>query len=195
MNLIYTAQILSNKIPHLKIYLIGLLCWILILSGCYRGKIAPDTRPKLPGKVFNASDKDIIKLQKTLRQRGVNVITIGSDYLIIIPSSILFTDESAYLTWTSYATLNQVASFLKQFRKVAITITSYSNKYASTKREYALTRARAKAVGNYLWSQGIDSRLLFTVGVGSDKPIMSWTRGGDASPNSRVEITFREAII
>ena len=49
-------------------------------------------------------------------------------------------------------------------------------------------------VGEYFWSQGIDSRFIFTQGLGSDKPVVSFTQGGDSSPNARIEITFRDAV-
>ncbi|KTD13331.1 type IVB secretion system protein IcmN/DotK [Legionella jamestowniensis] len=167
----------------------------LLLFGCHRGGVLVMDGPKLPRKVAGASDKEVILMQKRLAKCGVKVITIGSEYLISIPSAALFADQSPRLTWPSYGLLNNVASFLKQFRKVAITVTSYSSKYVSAKREHALTLARSRAVADYLWSQGVDSRFIFTIGAGSDKPIMAYTQGGDQSPNSRIEITFRDAII
>ena len=91
--------------------------------------------------------------------------------------------------------MNHIACFLKQFRKVAITITAFSNKCLSYDRERALTLARARAVAHYLWGQGLDSRLLFARGLGSQKPILTTRTGGDNSINSRVEITFRRVII
>lgn len=128
-------------------------------------------------------------------KRGIKVITIGQNYLISIPASALFEDQTPHLTWASYGVLNDVAVFLKQFRKVAINITGYSSKYVSVQRERALTLARTRVVGEYLWSQGVDSRFIFTEGLGSDKPVVSFTQGGDSSPNARIEITFRRAVI
>nr|WP_302473901.1 type IVB secretion system protein IcmN/DotK [Legionella sp. PL877] len=173
-----------------------LLALLLLLAGCTgRPYIIRDDDPQLPRKVAGTSDKAVIGLQKSLAKCGVKVVTIGSDYLISIPSAALFPDQSPRLTWASYGLLNNVVKFLKQFRKVAVHVTSYSSKYVSPKREHALTLARSRAVADYLWSQGIDSRFIFTVGAGSDKPIMAYTQGGDKSPNSRIEITFRDAII
>lgn len=178
-------------------WLATLLGFLLLLS-CSKVKVydpKDSDSLKLPFRVNGTNDKENIRLQKLLTHHGVAVVTIGQDYLISIPSSSLFPNQSPQLTWVSYGLLNNVVRFLKQFRKVAITITAYSGKYVSVKREHALTIARARAVADYLWSQGIDSRFIFTEGAGSDKPIMGYPGGGDKTPNSRIEITFRDAIV
>jgi intracellular multiplication protein IcmN len=150
---------------------------------------------KLPHGVAAASDRTAMILQKTLNSAGIKVISIGQDYLISIPSLALFPEQSPRLTWNAYPVLNKIVLYMKQFRKIGVNITSYSNKYVSVRREQALTLARARAVGDYLWSQGIDSRFIFTEGAGSDKPITDYSPAGDRSPNSRIEITFRDAIV
>lgn len=169
----------------------------LFLLGCHKKVYHPldDDPLLLPRKVEGTDDKAIMKIQKSLTHCGVAVITIGQDYLISIPSASLFPNQSPQLTWASYGLLNNVVRFLKQFRKVGVNVTGFTGKYVSDRREHALTLARARAVGDYLWSQNIDSRFIFTEGEGSDKPIMGFTRGGDKTPNSRIEITFRDAIV
>ncbi|ARG96822.1 type IVB secretion system protein IcmN/DotK [Legionella micdadei] len=188
---------------RLRVGLLAFSTWhatllaFLLLLGCKTKVYHPEDNEalKLPYKVEGADDEAIIGLQKSLKRCGVAVITIGQDYLISIPSASLFPNQSPQLTWASYGLLNNVVRFLKQFRKVAVNITAFSGKYVSQRREHALTLARARAVADYLWSQGIDSRFIFTEGMGSDKPMMGYTRGGDKSPNSRIEITFRDAIV
>ena len=165
---------------------------LLALTGCHH-KLA--TEPgKLPYKVNGAKDRNIMKMQAHFNKKGVRVITMGQDYMISIPSAALFANESPRLLWGSYPLLNAVACYLKQFHKIAVNITSYSNKCVSARRDRALTLARARAVGDYLWSQGIDSRFIFTQGLGSDKPIVNFVQNGDQSPNSRIEIIFRDAV-
>lgn len=174
------------------------LLMLLLLSGCKRGgnyQPLEEDVYRLPKKVAGASDYTVMTMQKKFDKRGVKVITIGSDYLISIPSQALFADQSPRIRWESYALLNQVVVFLKQFRKIGVNVTSYSSHYVSSRREQALTLARARVVANYLWSQGIDSRFIFSEGAGSDKPVVSFYLGGDKSPNSRIEITFRDAIV
>jgi intracellular multiplication protein IcmN len=185
-------------IPGLSAWHVTLLA-SLLLFGCHRHHSyvpLPDDNFKLPRKVANTSDAQVIAMMNAFKRAGVvKVITIGSDYLISIPSSALFPNQSPRLTWQSYRILNQVVKFMSQFRKVSVNVTGYSSKYVSVRREQSLTFARARAVADYLWLQGIDSRFIFSEGAGSEKPITAMTQGGDNAPNSRIEITFRDAIV
>ena len=167
---------------------------LITLTGCHKQALVVVDQEKLPYKVNGANDRTMIAMQARFNREGVKVISVGQDYMISIPSALLFPNESPQLTWGSYSLLNAVACYLKQFRKSAINVTAFSNKCVSAERDRALTLTRARAVGDYLWSQGIDSRFIFTQGLGSDKPIVSFTQKGDQSPNSRIEITFRDAV-
>lgn len=166
---------------------------VISLSACHK-VLLPAEEQSLPFKVAGANDKNIKDWQRRLNHHGVRVLTVGQDYLIAIPSAVLFPSESPQLTWDSYGLLNAVACYLKQFRKISISVTAYSNKCVSAQRDNALTLARARAVGDYLWSQGVDSRFIFTQGQGSDKPILATQQTGDNSMNSRIEIRFRDAV-
>jgi intracellular multiplication protein IcmN len=171
---------------------------VLSCVGCFRHpklRLPPDDTYKLPRRVPGSADVKVVSMMKAFnRGRVVKVISIGSDYLIAIPSSALFPADSPQINWQSYAVLNQVAAFLKQFRKVAITITSYSGKYGHEHRAQALTLARSRTVGDYLWSQGVDTRFVFTEGAGSDKPLSGYFGLGDNPADSRIEITFRDTV-
>lgn len=188
-------QLRMGKTPIFSRCLI--LLAMLLSIGCQRTQVINmhDGVYRLPKRVSNTADGAVIALQRKLARCGILVITEGQDYLISIPSSVLFPDQSPRLTWQSYGALNVVAEFMKQFRKVAVNVTSHSSKYISTRREQSLTEARARAVADYLWSQGIDSRMIITEGAGSDKPISANPINSDRSINSRIEITFRDTIV
>jgi len=179
-----------------RVLCLALLVSIIGLTACQKkAKGYPSDPPEIPCKVYGASDEAIIKMQAEFNQKGVRVISIGQNYLISIPSSMIFADQSPRIKWASYQLLNDVSCYLRQFRKVAVNVTSFSSKYKSNQRERALTLARARAVGDYLWSQCINSRFIFTDGHGSDKPVIKNLRGGDYSPNSRIELTFRRTLV
>lgn len=169
---------------------------LLALTGCHafhNDKLVNEPA-KLPYKVAGAKDRSMMKLQARLNKKGVNIITMGQNYMISIPSSLIFANGSPRLKWHSYTLINDVVCYMKQFQKIGVNVTAFSNKCVSAKRDRALTVARARVMGDYLWSQGIDSRFIFTQGLGSDKPIVSFAGNGDLSPNSRIEITFRDAV-
>lgn len=192
----------QSNLRHVKSYyssiVLQVTTWffLLLLVACQPQSIVPsDDLTKLPTQVDGASDATITQLQSRLNHAGARVITIGQNYLIIIPSTLLFPTQSPQVMWESYALLNDLACYLKQFRKVSIHINAFSSPFVSREREHALTLARARTVADYLWSQGVDSRFIFTQGLGSDKPIGQFKQCGDDSPNSRIEITFRRTIV
>lgn len=169
---------------------------VLVLTACRHNDISMEnTGYTLPQNVEGTSDKKMSAMIRAFKKNSaINVISEGQDYMISIPSAALFPDESPRITWKGYCVLNQVAAFMKQFRKIAVNVTSYSNQYVSVAREQALTSKRARNVADYLVSQGIDTRLIFTEGAGSDKPVSGFTQNRDSSPVSRIEIIFRNAI-
>lgn len=166
---------------------------VLILTAC-QSKVQVDSTDKLPTHVAGAYDSQITQLQKQLNSHGVRIVTIGQDYLITIPSRLLFPTQSPQLTWDSYELLNILVCYLREFRKVNLNVTVFSSQYVSAKREHALTVARARAVADYLWAQDVDTRFIFTHGLGSDKPDGVFKKVGDGAPLSRIEITFRRAV-
>ena len=168
-----------------------LLCWGLL--GCSSSRVFDDPSP-LPTGVENTSDEEIVEAYDKLTQEHVQIITMGDHYLISIPSKLLFNDNSPKLKLSAYELLDDVVTYLQSFRKVAVQVRAYSNCYQSHARTEALTQTRAKIVGNYLWSRNIESSIVFTDGMGDDKPIVTSKRGWDSSPNSRVEISFKQVV-
>lgn len=167
----------------------------LLFTSCSKDNVIVfPSSPSLPYKVAGTSDATAMAWQDRFNKSGLQVVSEGQDYLIRIPTVLVFPDQSPQIAWGSYNLLNDVACYLKEFRKVAVSVTAYSAGCESSPRERALTLARARAVGNYLWSQGIDSRFVFTHGLGNDKPMVSVAPNNDKSPNSRIEITFRDAV-
>ena len=175
--------------------IIWLIIVLLLSSGCQRA-YSPYAREseRLPQRVLSVRDPGAQKIVNRLNRQGVTVISMGQNYLVSIPAALLFAGESPRIRWESYAVLNDVVCYLNQFRKIGVDVSAFSSQYVSPSRERALTSARARVVADYLWSQDIDSRFVFTRGLGSDKPIISAYGGGDRNSNARVEITFRNAV-
>ncbi|MDP3561468.1 MAG: OmpA family protein [Legionellaceae bacterium] len=175
---------------------INLIFMLLIgLLGCHSSpKVPIDDVPVLPQAVDGASDPTTVKLQGKLAKQGVQVISMGQMYLISIPSALIFADQSPKVNWGAYAVLNDVVCYMRQFRKITVHINVYGCCYLSERRTRALTLTRSRTIANYLWSQNIETRMVFTQGMGDDKPIVPAAKCTDSSPNSRIEIIFRRAV-
>lgn len=168
----------------------------MMLLGCSNSFNPPVLEGiKLPTKVNGSSDPSIVKLEDKLSKKGVKIINIGQRYLISVPSMLVFASDSPKINWPSYDLLNDLAAYLRKFRKTTVHVNTYSNCYLSERRTYALTLARSRAVANYLWSQNIESQIVFTQGMGNDKPIVAYAKCNDSSPNSRIEIVFTRVIV
>ena len=152
-----------------------------LISSCAPRHHFQDSDPGLPIQGTGSSERMILFLQKKMAQEGIRVITMGQNYLLVIPSAAIFNNQAPSIKWRSYALLNDVACYLQQFSKIIVQVNVYSTCYKSERRAYALTLARARAVGDYLWSQGIDSRFIFTRGLGNDTPIVEHAKENDAS--------------
>jgi intracellular multiplication protein IcmN len=148
------------------------LRWAVVLA-CYVALTACTSLQALPKH----------SAETHLTDRGIQLITQGDDYLLSIPGRLLFYDHSPRIRWEAYAVLNDVAKYLRLYRKVSVQVTALSAPYRyaqSAERTEALTRAQAEAVANYLWSQDIRARFIYAY--------------GQRSLNSRVEITFKEVV-
>src|SRR3990167_3489759 len=161
------------------------LCVLLLLSACKPSQLL-DEDSRLPREVTGVNDQTILEMEKLLRHEGIRVISEGDQYLVSVPAKYLFAEQSPRLTWKSFKLLNDLACYLRLFRKVGVEVSAYTSKYASVKREHALSLARAQAVADYLWSQRIETRFLFSHGHGRDKPIVLKAPQGDNSPNARI---------
>lgn len=165
-----------------------------LMSGCQNNRSNPpliENDARLPHQIAGASDSLILALEKRLKKKNIRIISMGDDYLISVPTGLIFADQSPRITWDSFAVLNEVACYLRLYRKIGVQVSTYVSQYGTTRREYALSLARSNAVANYLWSQGIESRFIFAHGQGSEKPIVSKVSQDDRAPNARIEITFR----
>ena len=170
-----------------------LLCWGLL--GCH-SKLTDFIKdePTLPPGVNGTSDAAVADMYKKLTEKGVHIETMGQQYMVSIPATLLFADQSPKIKWQSYDLLNEVVCYVQSFHKVTVHVNAYTSCYWSEQRTHALSLARARVVGNYLWSHNIESRIVFTEGQGDDKPIVANTDCSDASANARVEIVFRQKV-
>ena len=192
MKAIYSLKTIKHSQSHWLLWIWLSLC-VVELLGCSSRYSFQDTS-NLPTHLA-PPDPQKIKLERKLIAEEIQVIQQGQYILISIPSALLFLPHSPVLLWPSYQYLNDVACYIKMFRKVELYVNAYEAKMDNHQRSLSLTRLRATNIANYLSTQNVDSRLLVMQGLAYDKPIMKTEYKQNRLANSRIEILFKEEII
>ena len=152
-------------------------------------KPAPTTKPA-PTVVANANPKPAPKAEpkkesKILADLDRKKIKEGS---IIKIDKLFFKADSSAITDESYPVLEEVYKFLLDNSRVVIEIGGHTNNIPSDEFCDQLSRARAKAVSDYLIEKGIEETRLIYKGYGKRKPISSNLSTIGRRQNQRVEI-------
>lgn len=148
------------------------------------------------GSIWGGTLGAVLACKRTLVEdllyNGVQVIRVGDDVKIILPSDRFFYPQSSNFNPNYFPLLNEVALLLDSFDKISVRIAAYSGDSGDWRRNLALTRVQARTMMNYFVNAGIDARLIYAVGCGNAMPIAPEDSAVGQSMNRRVEITLRK---
>ena len=128
-----------------------------------------------------------------LEKEGVKLVEEISDEFEIIVNevykfkNVLFDFNEAKLLEDSIKELNELSKYLSENLDLNIEIYGHTDNLGSDTRNKELSEQRAKAVADYLISQGLDYSKIKFFGYGSSKPISSNETDGGRQLNRRVE--------
>ena len=133
-------------------------------------------------------DQQEAKLRQKLQGTGVSVTRQGDNIILNMPGNITFQTNSADINANFYNVLNSVVLVLNEFNKTLIDVMGHTDSTGTDAINQPLSERRAASVGQYLISQGIDSRRVATQGFGKTRPIASNDTPEGRSQNRRVEL-------
>ena len=110
----------------------------------------------------------------------------------IVLNNILFSSGSADLIPSSYVELNDLAAQLKKQTSIRIKVSGHTDNQGTSSTNMILSEGRAKAVVQYLESQGIASDRMTFEGLGETKPVASNDTEDGRRANRRVEFLVIE---
>lgn len=131
-------------------------------------------------------------LEDKLENRGVKVIILGDQIMMVLPSVLVFNERTSNIRLHAYSTLDLVAQFINRYPNMSVNVSAYTS--ACTLPDtvnIALTQQQAASVVKYLWSKGVNTRLLSASGYGGEKLIAA-NKPNWNSENFRVEITLEK---
>lgn len=148
----------------------------------------------LVGSIFGASYGAYIErnasLADKLQNRGVTLVVLGDQILIVVPSARLFEPMSAKIKPDAYSTLNLVARYVNGFTKMLVKIGAYTNPMRSSDIALCLSQEQAESVARYFVASGLDARLLYAAGYGGAEPVQKSSCAFKENDNYRIEITL-----
>ena len=128
------------------------------------------------------------KLREELQGSGVSVVREGDNIRLILPGNITFETDSYNLRSDFYPVLNSVGTVLAKYNDTTLRVTGHTDNTGSKAYNQTLSERRARAVANYLATQGVSSARSFSEGRGFDQPIASNGSASGRAQNRRVEL-------
>ncbi len=109
---------------------------------------------------------------------------------VYILNNIHFEFNSYKLLPSSFAELDELVKILKKNPQWTIELSGHTDDVGSETYNLQLSKSRAKSVGDYLSSNGVDKNRVFTQGFGKEKPLVPATSEEARQKNRRVELRF-----
>lgn len=137
------------------------------------------------GYYFDAQEK---KLRDRLQGTGVSVTRTETGIILNMPGNISFPSGQYAILPSFYDVLNSVSLVLKEYDKTAVKVAGHTDSTGGFELNQTLSENRARAVANYLASQGVSQARLHSYGYGPRYPIASNDTAQGKAANRRVEI-------
>ena len=126
-----------------------------------------------------------------LRQDNIQIVQMGDTYTVILPSDKFFVRGTSQINPHYLGTLDEIVRYIRNFDKVGIKVSGYSDNIGPAQRNLALTQTQAQHVMHELWNRGVDVRVMYAKGYGACNPIASNKRVAGRRKNRRIEITLQ----
>lgn len=133
-------------------------------------------------------------LADKLENRGVQIIQLGDQILIVIPSFVVFDYMTSRLLAGAYDTLDLVVEFIGRYPNMSVKVAGYTSAVEPEDVSVMLSKQQAEKIMRYMWNRNINTRMLFAEGYGGSKLVTANT-GDWGSDNYRIEITLEKLYI
>ena len=88
-----------------------------------------------------------------------------------VPDRVFFATNKSSLTTASRATLRKQATYLRENKKLSVTIEGHADERGTREYNLALGETRANAAKDYLMTYGISGKRISVISYGKEKPI------------------------
>lgn len=131
-------------------------------------------------------------LMDKLARDHVQVIRMGEDYMLVLPSHIFFYPNSTHMSERMLPAYHDITAFINLFDVETVKVAGYTNNVGDPIRNVALSRQQAQIVASQLIHAGAKPTMIYSIGYGDAYPIAYNTTAEGRMVNNRVQITFRQ---
>ena len=165
------------------------------IAGAFSGIVAAPAGAVMGGITAGAIGHYLANRNTLLSEldRGhLQLVKVGQEYMFILPADSYFYSNSTHVNEAFYATLDDIATFLKDYETEQIKVAGYTDNIGNQTRNVALSRQQAQNIMHYLWGRGLNARTIYSIGYGEQFPVARNDYEDGRAANRRVQITFRE---
>ena len=130
----------------------------------------------------NALERELADLKGKKTDRGV-VVTMGD---------VLFDTGKATLKPGAYATIERLATVLKEDQARKVLIEGHTDSVGTDEYNQSLSERRAASVQAALFERGVEASQISTVGKGESTPVAGNDNAAGRQQNRRVELVFQD---
>jgi len=112
-------------------------------------------------------------------------------FILRVGRRVYFASGSAELDEVARETLDLQAVWLRQYPDWLVKLQGFADDPGSNERNIQLSAERAKAVMDYLASQGVDPQRMWAKGYGTDRPVRNCPETACKVQNRRVVVNLR----
>lgn len=146
------------------------------------------------GAAYGSYIDSTTTLDDRLENRGANIVVLGDQILIVLPSARLFNPMTSTLKAQAYSTLYLVAQYINQYTKMLVKVSAYTDASGTSSADLALSQQQAERVAKILLASGVDARVLYATGYGGTRLVTKNTMNWDTD-NYRIEITLEKLYV
>ncbi|MFN5415880.1 MAG: OmpA family protein, partial [Flavobacteriia bacterium] len=144
---------------------------------------------------FPAANNIDLTKSNVMQELQLNIDAVTYDEMInnqkaVIMNNLFFDKAKFELKPESYSELNRIIKIIKQHPELKIEISGHTDNDGVEIYNLDLSQRRAKAVFEYLITNGVDSAKLTSIGYGVTKPITDNSTEQKKAKNRRVELRF-----
>ena len=172
-----------------KIFYAGIICGIVLLSGCKTEKAVIDAGSVA---IITTMDEQKEELAAFLSEETIiESVDNGKTLKLTFKSSQLFATNSNIINEASKNTLRKFAESLNNVPDTDIRITGYTDNTGRVDYNQTLSERRARSVYDYLCEQGVSSLRMDYAGKGIHEPVADNKTVEGRALNRRIEILIK----